>query len=323
VIATLVLLAGVASVALLLVARVVTQPLQELVAGTRAFGRGEFTYRIPETGAAELALLSAEFNRMAAHLETAQARLLRQTEDRVELERRLRHAEKLAAVGSLAAGLAHQIAAPLNVVAGRADMLRRGLKPAETHQRDLRIIIDQIARITVIVRNLLDYARRREPHFQPVDVKSLITDVVELLDGELDRAGIELQTECADHLTVRGDPQLLHQVLVNLVMNAIQSLEAVEEPGIISLRADEIDNGVVIEVEDNGVGVSADSMPSLFEPFFTTKPPGFGTGLGLAVVRSIIEEHGGSVAASAGRGGDGRPGALFRLRLPAIPGRDG
>ncbi|MEX2281219.1 MAG: ATP-binding protein [Gemmatimonadota bacterium] len=321
--ATVILLAGVAGVVVLLVARVIAQPLHQLVAGARAFGRGQLTYRIEETGAAELAELSTEFNRMAENLETARSRLLRETEERVQLERRLRSAEKLAALGSLSAGLAHEIAAPLNVVAGRAEMLRRGSKPLEAHDRDLRIIIDQIGRITVIVRNLLDFARRREPHFQSVEVATLVGGAVELLDGELDRAGIQLDLECEADLVVRGDPQLLHQVLVNLLMNAIQSLEAVERNGRITVRAFRDRDMIAVEVEDNGIGVSDQNLSSLFEPFFTTKPPGSGTGLGLAVVKSIVEEHSGMVNAMHGNGPDGRTGALFRVRLPEALGSDG
>ena len=321
--ATVILLAGVAGAVVLLVARVIARPLHQLVTGARAFGRGQLTYRIAEGGAAELAELSTEFNRMAENLETAQSRLLRETEDRFELEMRVKSAEKLAALGSLSAGLAHEIAAPLNVVAGRAEMLRRGAKPLDAHDRDLRIIIDQIGRITVIVRNLLDFARRREPNFQPVDVATLIGGAVELLDGELDRAGIGLDLQSEAGLVVRGDPQLLHQVLVNLLMNAIQSLEAVEHEGRITVRAVRDGEMIVVEVEDNGIGVSDQDLASLFEPFFTTKPPGSGTGLGLAVVKSIVEEHSGTVSAMHGNGADGGAGALFRVRLPEALGRDG
>lgn len=317
--ATLALTIGLAAVLLLLVRRIIGGPLELIVEGARAIGRGEFSHRLPQTGARELAELSAEFNRMAKHLDLARNELMQQTQDRLALELKLAHAEKLALAGNLAAGVAHEIAAPLNVVAGRAELLTRVEKNRIEQQRDLRIIIDQIGRITVIVRNLLDFARRRPPLFQPTDVSAVLRGVLDLLETEVERAGVHVQTQRVKPARVNGDPQLLHQVFINLLLNAVQSVEQVEDDRNIELvvEVDEPRRMVVIDVIDEGVGVASAVLERLFEPFFTTKQPGGGTGLGLAVCRSIVEEHEGRLEALPGLRRDGR-GAVFRIWLPAM-----
>src|SRR5690606_6208222 len=148
---------------MLLVRRLIARPLNILVEAAQALGRGELGYRTNEERAgAELEELAREFNRMADQIEHARAQVERQAEERIVLARRLRETEKLAVIGNLAAGLGHEIAAPLHVSRGRAEMLRRRAEDEAT-QRNLRISTEQIDRITLIVRNLLDFPRRREP----------------------------------------------------------------------------------------------------------------------------------------------------------------
>jgi signal transduction histidine kinase len=337
---TLTLLAAVTIVILALVRHLIAKPLGSVVAGARAIGRGELAYRIemrPDRG--ELAALANEFNRMAGHLEGAQAEIVREGEERLTLERKLREAEKLAAIGNLAAGVAHEIGAPLHVIRGRTEMLIRREMDAPSQQRNLRIIVEQISRITVIVRNLLDYARRREPKLEPMDLVTVIRGVAEFLEWEMGRAGVVLDLSLPATLVVRGDPNLLHQVFINLLMNALQAVQHIEKDAHrITVRATHVDtpNGrgawrvggdaseagqVVVEVSDTGPGIPPDVLPSIFEPFFTTKI-GEGTGLGLPVARSIVEEHGGRLEAGNvidhdDAAGARTRGALFRLILPA------
>src|SRR5919108_1732806 len=152
---TMLVLATVAVLVLGLVRRVIGRPLRHFVAAARALGRGELGFRVGgNLGGRELAELAQEFNRMAEQLEAARDRATREAEERLQLERRLRETEKLAAVGNLAASLAHEIAAPLNVVSGRAQMLRKQETTAAARDRNIAIICDQIGRITLIVRNL-------------------------------------------------------------------------------------------------------------------------------------------------------------------------
>jgi signal transduction histidine kinase len=233
----------------------------------------------------------------------------------------MRQAEKMVAIGKLAAGLAHEIAAPLNVVAGRAEMLRKTNRAAGGQDRNLRIIIDQIGRITFIVRNLLDFARRREPRLRPHNLAEVLDDVLGLLEGEFARAGVVVHRDLDDEIVVLGDPDLLHQVFINLLLNSVHALES-ERAGkaiwITQRRPREMNghraDDVTLEIRDSGPGIADHHLERIFEPFFTTKSGGEGTGLGLAVVRGIIEEHGGSIAA-----GNWEGGAVFSLTLATAP----
>ncbi len=324
---TLTLLAAVTILILWLVQQLVSQPLGHFGMAAQALGRGELAHRISEQGGQELEGLAREFNRMAGHLETARTDLVRQAEQRVSLERRLRETEKLAALGNMAAGLAHEIAAPLHVIRGRTELLLRKIPENALEERNLRIIVEQIGRITVIMRNLLDFARRREPRLIATDLGAVLAGVLEFLDWEMGRARVTVTWEGPRELPVRADADLMHQVFINLFINAVQALEPLQGEGRIGVRTrletgDTAGDGleqVVVEVEDNGPGIPLEIREHSFEPFITTKTQG-GTGLGLAVARSIVEEHGGrleldsSPARSAGD--DARPGALFRLLLP-------
>jgi signal transduction histidine kinase len=314
---TLTLLAALTAAILWLVRRLVGRPLDRLVSGVRALGRGELAYRIPPgRGAREIAELATEFNGMADGLQAARLELLREAEERVSLERRLRQTEKLAAVGNLAAGLSHEIAAPLHVIRGRAELLL-GYDPApEVRDRNLRVIVEQIGRITLVVQNLLDFARRREPRMEPADLVDVVDRVAEFLDGEFARAGARLVREGPASAVVRGDPNLLYQIFVNLFINALQAMEAAPGERRVTVRITppaEAAGATVVEVEDTGPGIAPDVLPHIFEPFFTTKTGGQGTGLGLAVVQSIVEEHDGGIAAATAPGG----GACFRLAFAA------
>jgi two-component system, NtrC family, sensor kinase len=315
---TLALLAAVTVVIMFLVSRQIARPLNEFMAAVQALGRGELGYRTrADRSGAELVALSREFNRMAAQLEQTRAGLEREAEQRVALARQLREAEKLAVVGNLAAGLGHEIAAPLHVIRGRAEMLRRRSDDAGT-QRNLHIITEQIDRITLIVRGLLDFARRREPRMLELELLAVLRGVVEFLEPELVRTGVDVEVVHGGDARIQGDPDLLHQVFINLVMNALQAMEGQPPPRRITLQLAGDGEWVTAAVADTGPGLADDVAGRVFDPFFTTKPPGRGTGLGLAVARSIVEEHGGTITAANGPAG----GAILQLRLPAGRPRD-
>jgi len=309
---TLTLLAALTALTLWLVRRVVTRPMKQMVEAAHAVGRGDLAYRITErTDARELHELARELNAMASSLEVARVASAREAEERILLERRLQETEKLAAIGNLAAGLAHEIAAPLNVISGRAELLLRRSSDTPASERHLRIIVLQIGRITTIVRNLLDYARRREPKVQRVELAGVVDGVAELLEAELERAGVTLIREEARDLYVFADPDLLHQVLVNLLLNAVQALEGASEHRRVLVRSGLGESSAWLEIQDTGPGIAPEILTKLFEPFYTTKPRG--TGLGLGVARNIILQHGGRLEATNAPTG----GAVFRLTLPA------
>lgn len=335
---TFVLLVAVAGLTSWLVRRLVSRPLERFSRAVESLGSGDLSHRIQEElSTGELAEVARQLNRMADRLEAARKELLAESEERVALERRLQASERLAAVGNLAARLAHEIAAPLHVIRGRADLLLKGDRGPEDRARQLRIIVEQIDRITVIVRNLLSFARRPEPRIQRVDLAALLTSVLEFLEPELRRAGIELEWNSEPAPMVEGDPDLLFQVFTNLLLNAIQAME--EQDGGRRLLAVHLENDplsppgekarwVRVRVEDTGPGIPEELLPSIFEPFVTTKRGAAGTGLGLAVAKAAVEQMGGVLVAenlpfppeTVGREGRKWRGARFSVVLKAAKG---
>jgi signal transduction histidine kinase len=320
---TVTLLIAVTLLTVWLVRRLILRPLHELVRGARALSRGDLAYRISEKRTVgELTEVAMEFNSMAGRLEEARSQVLREAEERVELERRLRDAEKLAGVGRVAAGLAHEVAAPLNVISGRAEMMLREEMPRGPRERNLRIIVDQIARITTIIRSRLDFARRREPRMGLVDLAELADQMGDFLSAEFAARGISFARAGAEEAWVKGDADLLHQALTNLTLNAVHAVEEIHDrPRQVTIRVSVIEpfpeaaaGQVVVEIADNGQGIPSDVLPRIFEPFFTTKPRG--TGLGLALTRSIIADHGGTIEVMEPVPGE--LGARFRITLTAV-----
>ena len=297
-----------------LVHRFVAQPLTQLAEGVRALGEGDLHRRIRlDRTSDELSGVAAEFNRMAASLETAQEELVRGAEERLALARRVRHSEKMAAIGQLAAGLAHEIGAPLHVIRGRADLLARRTERPEKEGRDLQIIVQQIDRITGIVRSLLDFSRHREPHFAPVTLQEVVRDVTDLLAAEAHRTGVDLRVSETPPMTVNGDRDQLQQVMLNLLLNAVQAVADQEGERTVEVAGwlDGDAGQAVLRVTDSVPGIPEELAEQVFAPFFTTKATGVGTGLGLAVARRIAEEHSGTLVAVPSP-----TGGAFEFRLP-------
>ncbi|MGE0159502.1 MAG: ATP-binding protein [Gemmatimonadales bacterium] len=299
---TATLLVAVTLLVLWSVRRYLSTPLAEFMDAVRALGGGELTYRVePSIAVGELGEVAVELNRMADGLEKARQELMTQSEERLSLERRLLQSEKLAEVGQLAAGLAHEIGAPLHVIRGRADLVRRSGAKFDEAERHLGVIVQEIDRIALIVRNLLGFVRRREPKVVAFDLVDVLRAVIDLLDVEMSRSSVGLVTEGLDaRLKMQGDPDLLHQVFLNVLLNALHALEGAVPPRMVAVRLRRTGEGAmeraVIDIEDSGVGVPPSVRDHVFEPFYTTKERGQGTGLGLALARAIVEDHDGSIA---------------------------
>jgi PAS domain S-box-containing protein len=235
----------------------------------------------------------------------------------VELSRSreaLHQSEKLAALGSLLAGVSHELNNPLAAIVGQAEMLEEDSRgtPFEARARKISAAADRCARI---VQTFLAMARRREPQRAPVEPNVLIADALQLAEYQLRTAGIASSVECGTHVPpILGDRDQLHQVLVNLVINAQQALEASDVPHKkLVIRTSVLENGkVAIDICDNGPGIAPDLTGRIFEPFFTTKPQGVGTGVGLSFSHGIVEAHGGRLYLLPSQGG-----ATFRIELPA------
>lgn len=293
-----------------------TRPVQGLLRGAIAIGKGDLSHRVsvPRTSG-EFVRLATEFNHMAEQLAAEREALARETEEKLLLARRLRHSERLAAVGRLAAGVAHEVGAPLQVIDGRAkQLLERQEASLESRQRNLTIIRAQTERITRIVRQMLNLSRPYSLQLKPTRLCELVRDVTEALEISAKRNHVNVVTTCtADHM-VEIDSGLILQALLNICQNAIQ---AMPDGGQLQIecQSDSNKNGtpmMVIRFADTGPGVALEHLEHIFDPFFTTKDVGHGTGLGLAVSSRIVEEHGGLIEVANNPSG----GAVFTVFLP-------
>jgi len=217
----------------------------------------------------------------------------------VAVERSLAHAEKLAAIGELAARIAHEIRNPVTAARSLAQQLAR--EPASPFAAEHRLILGELERVERQVAALLRFARREDFRFEPVDLSELARTTLEGFRPRLEAGGVTLELELADGVTARADREKLRQVLVNLLENALDAMTAeAAGPRTLSVAVANGHGAAALEVRDSGPGVPADALPHLFEPFFSTKPSG--TGLGLAIARRTIEAHGGRIAVRAGSG---------------------
>jgi signal transduction histidine kinase len=233
----------------------------------------------------------------------------------VESRAMIEHQEKLASLGVLAAGVAHEIRNPLTSIKARLFTLNKAVKATPSAVEDAGVIEREINRLEHIVRAVLSFARPTEPKQQLMPATALLRDVQELMSAQLSKANIELTIEVLGEPMIPVDPDQLKQVLLNLVQNAADSIE---EHGKIVLRAavgranlgDRPANVAVLEVQDNGRGISAEAQKRLFDPFYTTKPSG--TGLGLSIAARIVERHGGALRYETKVG----HGTTFGILLP-------
>lgn len=212
-----------------------------------------------------------------------------EAEQREVLERRLRDADKLIAVGQLAAGVAHEVGSPLQVLVGRASLLAQSGAGDPEVKRHARLIVDQVARIARIVERFQDAARRRPPRIGPVDLGEPVRKVVWLLESEARRRRVELTWDIPrEPVVVQADADEIQQVALNLTLNALQ----VTPPGgRTRVEVARTPTGGALTVQDDGPGVDGPTRERLFDPFFTTRAAEGGTGLGLAVVKSIADRH--------------------------------
>ncbi|MFQ5880978.1 MAG: sensor histidine kinase [Candidatus Methylomirabilales bacterium] len=260
--------------------------------------------------ALENASLYEEVRRSYEQLRRSQDLLLRQ--------------EKLASLGRLAAGLAHEINNPLSSVAGFAEALQRRAQSEQLHGleelRDvpeyLALIQEEVARASTIVRRLLDFARQREPSFEDLNLALLIRDTVALVKRQAAVANKQIVLDLTPGLlVVQADRQMLQQVILNLLTNA---LDAIGEAGEVCITAVPAPGQVEVLVKDTGCGILPEHLAKIFDPFFTTKAVGKGTGLGLAICQGIMEQHGGAIEVKSEGVGKG---TTVAIRLPVAGSR--
>jgi two-component system NtrC family sensor kinase len=298
-------------VSIVFVWAVLYRPIQELIAGTHRVADGDLEYRLPLHSRDEIGDLAGSFNRMTAQLADARARLLEQTHNA------LAGSEKMAALGKLAATVAHEVNNPLFGILTYAKLCQKALRePAcdgpvrQQVTEQLDIIERESRRCGEIMRNLLTFARQTRPRQAPNDINELVARAVRLMNHQFELQGIQVETDLVTGLgPVECDAGQIQQIVLVLLVNAA---EAMPQGGSLRIRVEARPGEVMLCVKDNGPGIPADVLPHIFEPFFTTKEDQQGTGLGLAVAKSILEQHGGRMEVHSRKG----EGAEFVVFLP-------
>ncbi len=333
-----------------IVRRAVVRPVRELVEGTRRVAQGDLDHRIAVRTVDEIGLLAASFNRMTEALGKAQAeldalvatlehRVEERTQELREAQAQLVQTEKLASLGKLSASIAHEINNPLSGILTYAKLLSRKFRAGPPDVEGVQAALQQLSlveretqRCCSIVRNLLDFARQREPSFQPVDLRTAVEEGLSLLAHRLSIQNVELIREFGPTPTVRADFGQLRQAFVNILMNACEAMPGggtlrvvtreVALPGEATGRrlsptgktgppAAPSTRFAEVAISDSGQGIAPEHLSKIFDPFFTTKEKG--TGLGLSVVYGIVEKHGGKIAVDSRVG----QGTTVTLRFPA------
>ena len=313
-----------------ILSQIVVKPINRLLAATEKITGGQYGQQVHVSGSAELVRLAESFNDMSrsllgkeqqvsehvAALERANAELRQAREEAI-------HTEKMASIGLLAAGMAHEVGTPLASIMGYAELLS-GEQPENPVIQDYaQRISGDCSRIDRIVRGLLDFARPRGSTVEACDLGHLVSATLELLTQQGVFKRIRVSTLLDEHLPMAlVDPHQLQQVLINLILN---SRDAMQDGGKLGLRARQDvcpaflrhSSGCLrLDVMDSGGGIPEENLSRIFDPFFTTKPPGKGTGLGLAISARIIEAFGGRITVKSVPG----TGSCFTLWLPAQAG---
>ncbi len=319
-VASMLVLTG--GVAVVLGVRMVGRPLNRLIEKTHRIAAGDLSEPIHLHTADELTQLGESLNEMCDALAASKEKIREETAARTAVMTQLRHADRLKTVGRLASGMAHELGTPLNVVSGRAGLIASGKLSQDEIAKSAEAIQAEANRMTAIIRQLLDFARRNTPHRVKTELWQIAHDTAELLAPLAQKQQVSIcLPEDRPSAPALVDPGQLQQVLTNLIINAIHAMpgggqvrlgiaaDVASPPGQSQVSAGEFYR---IDVEDQGVGIAAEDMDQLFEPFFTTKDVGQGTGLGLSIAYGIVQEHGGWIAVRSQPG----QGSRFSVYLP-------
>ncbi|MBI5100470.1 MAG: HAMP domain-containing protein [Nitrospirae bacterium] len=304
----------------------VSTPVSLLKQGMERVAGGDLDYTLTINTRDEMGDLANAFNAMTADLKKAKNELLewgntleKKVDDKTRTiqmaQAQLIHSEKLASLGRMAAGVAHEINSPLTGIVTFGHLLLKRFPPGSQEREDVEVIIEQANRCSNIIKGLLGFARASAAEKAPVNINDVLDRSLNIVRNKADFFNIKLVTEFDDSLRrVKADASQLQQVFLNMIMNAA---DAVEGKGTISIITKNVieDNTEFVEIEfrDTGTGISEENIEKIFEPFFTTKPVGKGTGLGLAVSHGIVLDHGGKLLVKSKPG----EGTSFFVKFPA------
>lgn len=308
----------------------VSTPVSLLAQGMSRVAGGDLDHHVTINTKDEMGDLARAFNAMTADLKKTKQELVdwgNTLEKKVEektaaiqrAQAQLIHSEKLASLGRMAAGVAHEINSPLTGIVTFGHLLQKKFAQGTQEREDIDVIIDQANRCSSIIKGLLGFARASAAEKGSSNINDVLNSSLNIVRNKADFFNIKLITDFEAGLSpVKADPSQLQQVFLNMIMNAA---DAIEGRGAITVTTKNVkDDGgrdfIEIEFRDTGPGISDEILAKIFEPFFTTKPVGKGTGLGLAVSHGIIQEHGGSISVKT-RAGDG---TSFFIKLPAAKG---
>jgi signal transduction histidine kinase len=287
------------------VGRLLVRPLFQMQQAMDKIAHGDFTpIPEPEYPSEEFVAMFRAFNRMIHELEVHQEQLVQ--------------SRKIAAVGTLTSGIAHELNNPINNIVLTAEALKEDFGQLDQDEA-LGLIHDilvQSERASEIVKGLLDFSRSEHPEFESLSIAAVVHDTLKLVRNQLALSGIQVEEELPSRLPlIHGDRKSLQQVFLNLFINAIQ---AMLDGGSLTIRGRPSEDGhwLKVEVIDTGVGIEAEHLPHIFDPFYTTKQVGRGTGLGLSVTYGIVEKHGGHIEVQSQKG----KGSTFTVILPADNG---
>jgi two-component system NtrC family sensor kinase len=302
------------------VAERMSRPIHSMAAAARRVAEGDYSHKVEVLSRDETGYLAECFNKMTLELARATQELRQWAESletKVEertaqvraMQSQLIQSEKLAAIGKLAAGVAHEINNPLTGILTNSSLMLQDLGPDDSRRDDLQIIVDETLRCRKIVKGLLDFARQTAPLKQAVNLNQVLEDVLNLVKNQAGFRNISFATQLQEDLpTVMADRDQMRQVVLNIVLNAAEAVPGGGEIRVVS-HLDRADH-ICLSISDTGPGIPEAIKSRLFEPFFTTKTTG--TGLGLAIAYGIIERHRGTIDIQSSPG----QGTTIRLRLP-------
>jgi len=306
----------------LLLTRVVNKPIDKLLGATKRAADGNLDQAVSIRSHDELGELSDSFNNMISELkrsrdaieewtQTLEHRVQERTQELQKVQDQLVHAGKMAALGELAAGVAHEINNPLTGVLTFSSLLLKKVDENHPWKKDLDTIVQQTSRCRNIVRGLLDFARQRKPDKRPWDIHQLLDKTLLLVEKQAPFQNIQIVKEFSANLPMLFiDGDQIQQVFMNILLNAADAMS--RDGGTLSIRTERKDGMAEIAFSDTGCGISKEHLSKLFDPFFTTKQTGKGTGLGLAISYGIIQSHNGDIKVESEAG----KGSTFRVRLP-------
>jgi len=294
-------------------ARSISAPIMRLEAATKRVANGHYSEVIEVKGSDEIAKLSFSFNQMALQIKDSMESLELAIERLHEQQGQLIEAEKLASIGKLAAGIAHEINNPLTSVLTFSSLILEQMREDDPYYKRLQMIVRETTRARDIVGQVLSYARETPLRLEKINVNRTVAEITESLKCQQIPEGIELTLNLSEDLpSVNIDPVKIGQVVMNILQNAVQSITP---PGKIDISTRRTDNYIEIVFIDTGKGIPEEHIRNIFDPFFTTKEKSNGTGLGLAVSYGIIKKHGGNIYVQSSVG----KGTTFTVKLPVEP----